>query len=113
MNMPGFTAQASLSKTSGHYQTHKRSNAYGATGTVQPALPGQSFPDHKCTCKGCGDKRGDVTGQCASVCKDKEVFDKGSESYDYCKASAKTRPGLGSVFGGFGGGVIRFNRVSF
>jgi hypothetical protein len=112
MNMPGFTAQASLSKTSGHYQTHKHAINSRAQmiGTIQPALPGQSFPGTKCTCQKCGSGGGDVVGQCASVCKDKEVYAKGSEPYDYCKA-AKARPG-GSVGGGFGGGgVVRFNRA--
>lgn len=50
--------------------------------------PGQDFPNTKCTCKGCGPNGGDVTGQCATVCKDKEVYGKGSEPYDYCKAKA-------------------------
>ena len=29
----------------------------------------------------------DTTGDCASVCKDKTVYLKGSEPHDYCKAS--------------------------
>ncbi|WP_162349019.1 hypothetical protein [Pseudoxanthomonas gei] len=57
---------------------------------------GQDFPSTKCTCKGCGKNpttgaATDVTGQCATVCKDKTVYSKGSESYDYCKAAARTR----------------------
>lgn len=94
MNMPGFTAGASLSKTSGHFLTgrHAINPATQMIGAIYAAAPGQDFPNHKCTCKGCGAKGGDVTGQCASVCKDKTVYDKGSESYDYCKAAVKVRP---------------------
>jgi hypothetical protein len=46
---------------------------------------GQDFPNTKCTCKGCDDNGGDLTGQCDTVCKDKTVYAKGSEPYDYCK----------------------------
>jgi hypothetical protein len=52
------------------------------------AAPGQSFPGVTCTCKGCASGGGDLTGDCATVCKDKTVFSKGSEPHDYCKASA-------------------------
>ena len=57
---------------------------------------GQDFPGTKCTCKGCGKNpttgaATDVTGQCATVCKDKTVYSKGSESYDYCKAAARVK----------------------
>ena len=52
------------------------------------AAQGQSFPGVTCTCKGCASGGGDLTGDCASVCKDKTVFSKGSEPHDYCKASA-------------------------
>lgn len=57
---------------------------------------GQDFPGTKCTCKGCettptGGKK-DVTGQCEKVCKDKTVYSKGSEPYDYCKAARVKRP---------------------
>jgi hypothetical protein len=68
-----------------------------AAGTVglysQAALAakGQDFPNDTCTCKGC-EKGGDLTGNCASVCKDKTVYSKGSEPHDYCKA---TRVGVG------------------
>lgn len=54
---------------------------------------GQDFPGTKCTCKSCGTnpkgEKVDVTGQCATVCKDKTVYSKGSEPYDYCKAAAR------------------------
>jgi hypothetical protein len=46
---------------------------------------GQDFPDWKCTCVDCNGKDSDIVGQCASVCKDKTVFAKGSETYDYCR----------------------------
>lgn len=108
MHLPGFTAHASLSKTSGHYKTYRHASTKMLR-TVQPALPGQSFPGTKCTCQGCGSGGGDLVGQCASVCKDKEVYAKGSKPYDYCKA-AKRRPGS-SVWGGVGGGgVVTFHR---
>lgn len=78
--------------------------AYAATVVSLASLPispsfaaqGQDFPNQKCTCVGCGPKGSDVTGQCASVCKDKTVYSKGSEPHDYCKA-AKTggKPPLG------------------
>ena len=66
---------------------------------IYAAAPGQDFPNHKCNCKGCGANGGDVTGQCASVCKDKTVYNKGSESYDYCKAAVKVRPWAWPVAG--------------
>lgn len=70
---------------------------YGATIASLASFPvspsfaaqGQDFPNHTCTCKGCGNKGRDLTGQCASVCKDKTVYSKGSESHDYCKKTAK------------------------
>jgi hypothetical protein len=42
------------------------------------AAPGQDFPGVTCTCKGCASGGGDLTGDCASVCKDKTVYSKGS-----------------------------------
>ena len=66
-----------------------------APGPAQAEQKGQDFPGSKCTCKGCGSnpkgEKVDVTGQCATVCKDKTVYSKGSEPYDYCKAAAKAR----------------------
>jgi hypothetical protein len=56
---------------------------------------GQDFPGQKCTCQGCAKGGGDVNGQCSSVCKDKTVYSKGSEPYDYCKAAAKRVPNGG------------------
>jgi hypothetical protein len=55
---------------------------------AEPAK-GQDFPDSTCTCKGCGDKGGDLTGKCSNVCKDKTVYSKGSEPHDYCKAARR------------------------
>jgi hypothetical protein len=46
---------------------------------------GQDFPGVKCTCVDCNGKDSDIVGQCDSVCKDKTVFAKGSETYDYCR----------------------------
>jgi hypothetical protein len=66
---------------------------------------GQDFPGTKCTCKGCGNGGGDVTGQCASVCKDKTVYSKGSEPYDYCKA-AMVRPPGGRIIQPPAGGTL-------
>ena len=96
MNMPGFTGEASLYKTGGQYHTdrHAINSSTQMITAIYLAAMGQDFPDHKCTCKGCGEKGGDVTGQCATVCKDKTVYDKGSESYDYCKKS-RIRPSKG------------------
>jgi hypothetical protein len=93
MNMPGFTAEISLYKTSGHYHTDRQAlnSSTQMTGAISLAAQGQDFPDTTCTCKGCGPKGGDVTGQCPSVCKDKTVFSKGSEPHDFCKA-ARVRP---------------------
>lgn len=66
-----------------------------AAGPALAEQKGQDFPDTKCTCKSCGSnpkgEKVDVTGQCATVCKDKTVYSKGSEPYDYCKAAAKVR----------------------
>jgi hypothetical protein len=54
---------------------------------------GQDLPDHTCTCQKCASGGGDVNGQCNTVCKDKTVYQKGSEPYDYCKAAARRFPG--------------------
>jgi hypothetical protein len=91
MNMPGFTAGASLYNAGARYRTGRGAMKHAAatTGTIYPAAQGQDFPDHKCTCKGCASGGGDLTGQCASVCKDKTVYDKGSEPNDYCKKAAR------------------------
>ena len=73
----------------------------GLAGFFAPAAlaaPGQDFPGVTCTCKGCASGGGDLTGDCASVCKDKTVYSKGSEPHDYCKASA-TMTG-NELFGG-------------
>jgi hypothetical protein len=90
MAMPGFTAEASLAR-SGHFPTgrHAINSSTQMISAIYAAAQGQDFPNHKCTCKGCGAKGVDVTGQCTTVCKDKTVYDKGSESYDYCKKAAK------------------------
>jgi hypothetical protein len=93
MSIPGFTAEASLAKTIGHFPTGYVINSAQMSNAIYAAVPvGQDFPNQKCTCKKCGTNGGDVTGQCASVCKDKTVYDKGSESYDYCKAAVRVRP---------------------
>ena len=68
-----------------------------ALAAATPALtaPGEQQPaGSKCTCQKCGaagadGTKQDVTGQCGIVCKGKEVYSKGSEPNDYCKASAK------------------------
>jgi hypothetical protein len=88
INMPGFTAEDSLSMTSGHYQTdrHAIKSSTQMISAIYAAAQGQDFPGTTCTCKGCASNGGDLTGQCSSVCKDKTVYSKGSEPYDYCKA---------------------------
>ena len=69
----------------------------GFSASAALAAQGQDFPDTTCTCKGCGTGGGDLTGNCASVCKDKTVFSKGSEPHDYCKkAATMTGNGLAS-----------------
>lgn len=54
------------------------------------AAKGKDFPGTTCTCQGCAPGGGDTTGDCASVCKDKTVYSKGSEPHDYCKAKELT-----------------------
>jgi hypothetical protein len=49
------------------------------------AASGKDFPGTTCTCQGCAPGGGDSTGDCATVCKDKTVYSKGSEPHDYCK----------------------------
>lgn len=61
--------------------------------TAAQAAKGQSFPGTTCTCQKCASGGGDLTGDCASVCKDKTVYSAGSEPHDYCKASEKTLTG--------------------
>jgi len=61
----------------------------GFSTTAAFAAKGQSFPGTTCTCEKCASGGGDVTGDCASVCKDKTVYSAGSEPHDYCKAAAK------------------------
>jgi len=63
----------------------------GVSTSVSFAAKGQDFPETTCTCQKCGPNKGDVTGQCGAVCKDKTIYSKGSEPHDYCKASAKVR----------------------
>lgn len=94
MNLPGFTAEASLYKAAARRRAGRRAMNPAAqpVNAVRPAFPGQSFPDHKCACKGCDAKGGDLIGQCATVCKDNEVYAKGSESYDYCKKKEPPKP---------------------
>src|SRR6476659_3630242 len=53
---------------------------------------GQDLPDHTCTCKKCASNGGDLSGQCNSVCKDKTVYQKGSEANDYCKTAVRRVP---------------------
>jgi hypothetical protein len=66
-----------------------------ATPVFAVQATGGDFPGTKCTCKGCGTGGGDVTGQCSNVCKDKTVYSKGSEPYDYCKAAGRLLPIFG------------------
>lgn len=96
VKIPGFNAEASVYGTSGYYRTRHAIDSPAQSGSpIYPAAPGQQFPNQKCTCKKCGPNGGDVTGQCAKVCKDKEVFTKGSEPYDFCKKEARPRtPGV-------------------
>jgi hypothetical protein len=56
MNMPGFTAEASLYKTSGHYHTdrHAINSSTQMSNAIYLAAKGEDFPNTKCTCKGCG-----------------------------------------------------------
>jgi hypothetical protein len=63
--------------------------------SASPALAakGEDFPGTTCTCQGCAEGGGDVNGDCASVCKGKTVYSKGSEPYDYCKAAGRTVTG--------------------
>lgn len=56
------------------------------------AAQGQDFPGTTCTCQKCAPGGGDLTGDCASVCKDKTVFSKGSEPHDYCKKAKTVTP---------------------
>ena len=61
----------------------------GLASLTSSAGTGQDFPGTTCTCQKCDSNGGDLTGQCSSVCKDKTVYSKGSEPYDYCKAEDK------------------------
>src|SRR5688500_9165099 len=89
MNLPGFTAEASLYKASGHYQTDRYAlnSSTQMVSAIYLAAKGKDFPNSTCTCQGCAAGGGDLTGQCSSVCKDKTVYSKGSEPHDYCKAA--------------------------
>jgi hypothetical protein len=89
MNLPGFTGVTSLSHTSGHWQVSAHPSHARSENSVYLSAMGQDFPGTTCTCKGCASGGGDLTGQCNSVCKDKTVYSKGSEPYDYCKAAAR------------------------
>jgi len=89
MNLPGFRAACSLSHSSGYRETKPDAIHAQSAHSVYPSAMGQDFPGTKCTCKGCASGGGDLNGQCSSVCKDKTVYSKGSEPYDYCKAAAR------------------------
>ena len=89
----------------------------GSAAAPALAAKGQDFPGTTCTCQGCAPGGGDTNGDCATVCKDKTVYSKGSEPHDYCKAAA--RPLTGNAFraalalGGLGAAeVARESRVS-
>lgn len=89
MQMPGFTAELSLPKKREHYQAARHAiNTSQMSSAIHLAAKGKDFPNHTCDCQGCAPGGGDVTGQCDSVCKDKEVYAKGSYPHDYC---TKTR----------------------
>ena len=93
MNLPGFSAEASLYKAAARHRAGRRPRtAAQPVNAVYPAFPGQSFPNHKCACKGCDANGGDLIGQCNKVCKDKDVKDKGSESYDFCYKKEPPKP---------------------
>jgi hypothetical protein len=62
----------------------------GSSSVAALAAKGKDFPGTTCTCQGCAPGGGDTTGDCASVCKDKTVYSKGSEPHDYCKAKELT-----------------------
>jgi hypothetical protein len=108
MNMPRFTAEASLYKTSGHYQTdrHAINSSTQMISAIYSAANGQDFPNSTCTCQGCAAGGGDLTGQCASVCKDKTVYSKGSLPHDYCKAASVAFPWGNVVIWNPGGGPV-------
>jgi hypothetical protein len=108
MNVPQFTAEASLYKTSEHYHTDRRTISSARTNAVYSAAMGQDFPGATCTCKGCGGGGGDVTGSCSSVCNNKTVYAKGSEPHDYCKAEGLVRPPSGLIWFNPGGGLLNF-----
>ncbi len=65
----------------------------GLSTTAALAAKGKDFPGTTCTCQGCEPGGGDTTGDCATVCKDKTVYSKGSEPHDYCKAQGLTATG--------------------
>lgn len=110
INMPGFNAEASFYKTSGHYQSYRHAinSSTQMISAIYAAARGQDFPNHTCTCQGCAEGGGDLTGQCASVCKDKTVYDKGSEPYDYCKAAVRPRPSRDIIWYVLGVDFTRF-----
>lgn len=62
--------------------------ASGAAPTPAIAEPatGQDFPGQTCICKECNMWHQDVVGKCRVVCKDKVVYAKRDEPYNYCKA---------------------------
>jgi hypothetical protein len=98
MNLPRFTAALSLTQSSGYRQIKARAIHIRSENSVYLSARGQDFPGTTCTCKGCASGGGDLTGQCSSVCKDKTVYSKGSEPYDYCKAAARvSQPWWGNI----------------
>ena len=98
MNLPGFTAPFSLRHSGGYQQISAHGGHARSNNSVYLSARGQDFPGTTCTCKGCASGGGDLTGQCASVCKDKTVYSKGSEPYDYCKAAARvSQPWWGNI----------------
>jgi hypothetical protein len=66
----------------------------GFSAVAALAAKGKDFPGTTCTCQGCEPGGGDTTGDCATVCKDKTVYSKGSEPHDYCKAQGLTTNGF-------------------
>ncbi len=107
MKMPGFTAEASLYKISGHCQPGRQALNLPAqtNSSIYPAtMKGEDKTGKNCERE---EKNGSSTfGKCESVCKGKELTRDALNNRWVCKASAIGRNPLGWLPVGGGGSVL-------
>ncbi len=71
MTLPGFTADASLSKTTNRYRTHVQRHGYAHRVDIIPQLGGRGFVGRAACYADCADAHPDWSAaRCAARCRD-------------------------------------------